>query len=147
MPLLHDGELFGIVEILSSRPNAFGQRDVYNLQVLTDRILESRKQSVRTIAPAPQKKSGSLQRSGKFVLLNKLSESSSEIPRQERFSRRNGIWTPILGVLVIVAAILLGTLIGWRLGWRAAIEYRHRPLSHRTNIPSKLDSKPGSAQR
>jgi putative methionine-R-sulfoxide reductase with GAF domain len=45
LPLIDGDELFGIVEFLSSRPNAFGQHDLDTLQALTGRIVESRRQN------------------------------------------------------------------------------------------------------
>ncbi len=42
LPLIEGDKLFGIFEVLSTRPNAFGQRDLDTLQALTNRIVRSR---------------------------------------------------------------------------------------------------------
>jgi hypothetical protein len=141
LPLMHDGELVGIFEILSCRPNAFGQRDLYNLQTLTGRILESRRWDGEATATTPQNGSGSLLKSEDVASHNKShpSASDSKIPRRERTSKRNDVWTPVLGVLVIGAAVLLGTLVGWRLGSRmATLEFRHSSPFHRAGVASRI---------
>ena len=123
LPLMDGDELFGIFEILSSRPNAFGQRDLDSLQALADRIVESRKQNLEATETVPRKESESLPVKLEQVVPQEKSQSSesrSEFPRRERISRRNDIKTAVLNALVIASAILLGTLVGWRLGWQKA---------------------------
>ena len=140
LPLMHDGVLFGIFEILSSQPDAFGQRDLHDLQILNDRILESRRWDGEATATAPQRGSGSLHKSEVVASHNQSppSASDSNIPLRERASKRNDVWTPVLGVLVIGAAVLLGTLVGWRLGWRqATLEFRNSSPPPRASVASR----------
>ena len=143
LPLLDGDELFGVVAILSPQPNAFGQRDLQSLQALTDRILESRKKISKATPTVPRKESGSfLHKLEEVVPQNKTSSSQSEpgsesgLRRRKHPSRGNDIWTPILGVLVIGAAMLLGTVVGWRLGWQKG--FRDRSLPHRAIALSKI---------
>ena len=120
LPLIDGDELFGVFEILSSRPNAFGQRDLDSLQALTDQIVESRRQNWEATATVPRKGSGSSVRKLKQVAPQDKShppESDSGFPPPHQASRSNDIWTAILGVLVIGAALLFGRLVAWRLGW------------------------------
>ena len=113
LPLMEDNELFGILEILSSRPNAFEQRDLDVLKALTDRIVESRRRNWVTAAAVPRSEPLSrLQESGEHVLPSQSlsSESGSTLSQRKSTFRRYDIWTPILGTLVIGAAVLLGIL-------------------------------------
>ena len=141
LPLMNGDELFGIVEVLSSRPNAFGQHDLDTLQALTGRIVESRRQNWEATATVPRKEPGFfLHKLGEVVPQDKShsSESESRLPRRERTSRRNDMWTPILGTLVIGAAVLLGTLMGWRFGWeKATLGLRASSARYRANAQSR----------
>jgi hypothetical protein len=140
LPLMDGDELFGIVEILSSRPNAFGQHDLDTLQALANRILERRKQDGKATTTLSPEGSGSFQNKLDEVVPQDESHSSksnSGFPRRERTSRRSDMWAPILGTLVIGAGILLGTLMGWRLGWeRATLGFRQGSPPYRANTPS-----------
>jgi hypothetical protein len=140
LPLMDGDELLGIVEILSSRPNAFSPRDLDSLKALTDRILETRRQDGKTTATVPRDEPASFQpKLDEVVPLDKShsSESKSGPPRRERMSTRKDLWTPVLGTLVIGAAILMGTLTGWRLGWeRATLGFRASSPRYRANAPS-----------
>ena len=141
LPLMHGDELFGVFEILSSRPNAFGQRDLDSLQTLTDRIVESRRQNWETTATVPRKESGSfLHKLQEVVPQDKshFAKSDSGFPRRERLSRRNDIRATLLGVLVIASALLLGTLLGWRLAWqKATLGFRASSPRYGANAPAK----------
>jgi len=111
------------------------------LQALTGRIVASRRQNWETTATVPGKEPGSfLHKLEELVPQDKShsSESDSRLPRRERTSRRNDIWTPILGILVIGAAILLGTLMGWRFGWeKATLGLRANSAGYRANARSR----------
>jgi putative methionine-R-sulfoxide reductase with GAF domain len=60
LPLMKGDDLFGIFEVLSSRPNAFGQRDLDILQFLAHRIVENRRQDWQAAAPGPRKEPATL---------------------------------------------------------------------------------------
>jgi GAF domain len=108
LPLMDGDELFGVVEILSSRPNAFGQSDLYNLQALTDRILENRRQEWEATATLPHKGSASF--------LHNLEEV---VPARRGILSDSQEW-----------------LLAWaRLGWHS--EFRASSSPHRANGPSK----------
>ena len=149
LPLMEDNELFGILEILSSRPNAFEQRDLDILEALTDRIVESRKRNWVTAAAVPRSEPLSrLQESGKRVPPSQSlsSESGSTLSQRKRTFSGYDIWTPILGTLVIGAAVLLGTLIGWRLGWKAATKFPNTSASYQVKASSAPEElQPSSA--
>ena len=135
LPLIDGDELFGIFEILSSRPNAFGQSDLDSLPALTNQIIESRRQNweATAILPLPHNLEALVPQDK-----SPSSESDPGSPRRERAIKRKDIWTPMLGVLVIGASMLLGTLVGWRLGWRkATLGPRGSSQPHRIDAPSK----------
>jgi hypothetical protein len=114
LPLIDGDELFWVFEILSSRPTAFGERDLDSLQAMTDQIVESRRQNWEATAILPRIASGSFpHKLEELVPQDKSpsSESDSESPCRARAFKRKDIWTPVLGVLVIGASILLGTLV------------------------------------
>jgi hypothetical protein len=134
LPLLRGNDLEGILEILSSRPNAFGPGDLGSLQTLSRRILERKGQDSAT--PAPPGAPGSLLKVEELGARNKHHPSSDPgISRIPSTFRRNEIWTAVLGVLVIGVAVLLGMMVGWRLGWRKATLQMH-DNSHRSSVPS-----------
>ena len=141
LPLVDGDELFGVFEILSSRPNAFGQRDLDSLQLLTNRIVESRKQNWQATTTVPGKEPESfLPKLEEVVPRDKShsSEAGSGFPRRERISRRNAVKAAMLNVLVIALAVLLGTLVGWRLGWqKATVGFHASSPRYRANAPSK----------
>jgi hypothetical protein len=141
LPLMEGGELFGIVEILSSRPNAFSARDLDSLKALTDRIVETRRLDMTTTATVVPQGVASLQPKEAQVVPQEKTHSAepkSESPRAERVSTRNDMWTPVLGTLVIGVAILLGILMGWRHGWnKATLGFRASSSPHRVDAASR----------
>ncbi len=149
LPLMDGDELFGIVEILSSHPNAFEQRDLDILKALTDRIVESRRRNWVTAAAVPHNEPLSrLQESEEHVPPNQSlsAELDSTLSPRKRPFRRYDIWTPILGMLVIGVAVLLGILIGWQFGWKAATKPPSRLAPLQAKAPSTHEEpQPGSA--
>lgn len=121
LPLIDGDKLFGIFEVLSTRPFAFGPGDLDTLQALTNRIVRSRSKSWESTATSP-KASEPLAKADP-VVQKPGSELKATLPRppvRPRVPRRSGMVVAALGLLVIAAALLLGTLVGWRLGWQKA---------------------------
>src|SRR5207245_7138681 len=54
LPLLDQDKLIGIFEILSSRPNAFGEREVQTLQAFVRRIIHSTHEAYETARMIPE---------------------------------------------------------------------------------------------
>jgi putative methionine-R-sulfoxide reductase with GAF domain len=138
LPLIEGDKLFGIFEVLSSRPNAFKQRDLETLQALTDRVVRSRSQNWEsTVIPKPE---GSalvvpvVPEVDEKIVQQPASEVKAAIPHPARISRKTDLLAATLGVLVIAAAVLLGGLVGWRQGWQEAT------LALRPNSPSSRAS-------
>ncbi len=141
LPLVDGDELFGILEILSSLPNAFSQRDLDLLQALANRVVEGRKQNSKFAATVSSKESGfSQHKFEKVVHVDEgdSSKSAYALPRLEQRSKKNDRSTIMLGVLVIASAMLLGMLVGWRLGWqKASIGLRASSPSYRAHTLPK----------
>ena len=140
LPLMDGNELFGIIEILSSRPNAFGPRDLDILEILADRITDGRRQNSKSAALAQPKDTGFLVHTPEEVVQDptQLSESSSGLTNRHRISRRRDLWTPILVTLVIGSAMLLGALVGFRFGWQESnLGLRASSPNHRLNVAFK----------
>jgi TonB family protein len=127
LPLGDGKDRFGILEVFSSWPNAFSDRDVNTLQALARRVVENKRGAERedAVLPSVEEKSPA-----PAIQLSTSSEStSSEFSSSEyeppwepdgggliekRSSRGSDVWTSILGVLVIMVAVVLGLALGWR---------------------------------
>lgn len=136
LPLGDGPEPFGVLEVFSSRPNAFGDHDVNALQVLAGRVVANKKEieeAVATHSTADE--------------LPALTHVPANSPEQEKIwdfeagapmeggSRRGtDLWTSVLGVIVILAAVLLGLLVGWRGAISRGL--RGRPQPQATATPS-----------
>jgi TonB family protein len=145
---LRDGKNpFGVFEIFSSRPNAFGDRDVNTLRVLARRLEENTreaKQVESALTKADDESSG---------LAKKPTSSSSDesLGEQDAISlvagaaaKRSERWTPVLSVLVIALAMLLGLALGWRagIGGRSGSD---RPAGIGTSSTPSANTGPASA--
>jgi len=117
LPLLDGDELRGIFEAFSPRPKALGQRDIGILQALTPRILQSLREADVSSQSAPPEASAM---SGYPAEKTRAAAADFDArsTRRKRISTRDQIWTIVLSVLVIGAALLVGGLVGVRLGWK-----------------------------
>lgn len=130
LPLSEVSKPFGILEVLSAKPNAFSQQDIDALQKLARRIVASKKEAetgAKTPVPAQQEPDAlpdlAEMRQGDLNIL----EPESVPPPELQTSRKDDIWTSVLVVLVILVALTLGVLIGWRsAAHRATVESHAR---------------------
>ena len=151
---LHDSAgAFGILQAFSSRPNAFGDRDMNTLAALARRIVASKRAAEQGsagpgmssfAATASESREASDELAGNANRPELLSVPSSDLRSEENRPaantatselfdktkaefpstsgtyleagepRGNDIWTTVLVVLVIAAAVSLGVVIGWR---------------------------------
>jgi protein TonB len=154
-------ELFGVLEIFSPQPHAFGQRDVYTLRALTYRILENRRQARQAVL---QETSGSVTEVDTMVA--QTPEPSATPPADA--AEKATAWAPsfsaglsarhpsfpssdtlttVLGVIVIGAAVVLGTLIGWRFGWQeAAMKARAISTRQSNTAAARASLNPAASQ-
>jgi hypothetical protein len=120
LPLIEGDKLFGIFEVLSSRPNAFEQRDLDTLQALTARIVRNRSQNWESTATASPKELAPFLRKVDEVVPAPSSELAAALPLRQQMPGKTDWLAAALGLLVIAAAVFLGTLVGWRVGWQNA---------------------------
>lgn len=117
LPVLQGSELLGVFEVLSSRPNAFGQNELHSLRDLCGRILPV---GVKEIARP---------------IRSRVAKPS----QRQREPKNHAALTNLLGVLVVAVALLLGTVVGWRFGWqRATRQIRNGSTMHRSNAQPKV---------
>lgn len=117
IPLGEDTRPFGILEVLSATPNAFGQKDIDALQKLARRIVESKKEAetgAKTPALVPQEPDALPEFAGISQANTGLLAAQSAGIDELHTPRRDDMWTTVLVVLVILVALALGVLIGWR---------------------------------
>jgi len=113
-------EPFGILEVFSSRANAFGDRDVNTLQVLARRVAVEKRGAEKVAAslPATDDKAAAPADEAQTAPTQEqrgMPEEEARVPAPvEQSRRRSDIWASVLSVLVIMAAVLLGLLLGWR---------------------------------
>ena len=139
LPLMRGNELLGIFEILSAQPNAFGREELDRMQALSRRILQHNWRQEGT-SKLPDESSRPSPKSKEADTRNKIRPpiSHPRIPHRSKMSNHRDIRTLVLGLLVIIAAILLGLLVGLRIGWeRATLQIRNRALSREASAPSR----------
>lgn len=130
VPVLSREELLGVFEILSPRPQAFGDRDIQTLQALSRRIVSNIQRAadaepVATAAPTPAETPAT----PALVPVAVVNEIENEAPAPEpvvmpppRISQPppRDYWTGLLTAVVLVLALLLGWMVG-RAGWQSAM--------------------------
>jgi len=116
LPLRDGKDSFGILEVFSSRPNAFSDRDINALQILARRVVENKKgaEEVDSAFRNEDRSQAPLNPGKASPDYEQLYRTDETHPVQEGSARRTEVWTSILVVLVIVAAVLLGAALGWR---------------------------------
>lgn len=125
LPLLRNGELAGVLEVFSSRPSAFGERDQRTLEALATRILKNLERGSEQLAIAPQ--NGSTPVGPVTATAPEDSQPESENLKEEdeadfeatRRSPGTGLdfVTVALSLVVLICAVTIGTLTAFRLGW------------------------------
>jgi TonB family protein len=138
LPLMNSGDLFGVVEIFSSRANAFGESDLLSLQVLADRILESRKHGWRAPTTAPSKDC-ILDSAQPALVARKILASVKHDSRSPRRDYR----TASLVAALVALSVLLGWMMG-RAGRDSAVNQANSEIS--TSSEQVSESSAGSPQ-
>jgi TonB family protein len=138
MPL-SDGRMpFGILQAFSSRPDAFGERDINTLKALAARILSSKKaaengSSIDEEGSNVGTETREQTSTTEPVIVNQTPHRMEESPVEKMHVEKpyavaelndepnpveesggSDVWTTVLVILVIVAAVALGVVIGWR---------------------------------
>jgi TonB family protein len=122
-PLGEGKNPFGLFEIFSSRPNAFGDRDVNTLRVLARRLEENAreaKQVEAAVSSGDDESSGHAEEptsaSQEQLFGESLGEQQAALLVAEAAPKRRERWTLVLSALVIAVAMSLGLALGWRAG-------------------------------
>jgi TonB family protein len=132
-PLLRRGNLVGVLEVFSSRPAAFGERDQRTLEALAKRILKNvervadssslaavQNSPAPRILPIPGTESVDSRAESETTLQEDKEEDKENVATRETHgpSPKGGRDAVVfgLGVAVVVCTVLFGTLVGWRLG-------------------------------
>lgn len=163
LPLLRDGDLLGVLEVFSSRPGVFSERDELTLEALARRILKNLDQAREpsraaaenpTLAPVlPIATAGAKNATADFPANGEEANVKADVGAMlEDYGRsrpaRRSVVTVFLGAAIVVCAVLLGTLVGVGLGWRRTIAVRG-PLAKpgSSAAPNAQEAaRPGGAQ-
>ncbi len=142
LPLLHEDDLAGLLEVFSSQPGAFGDRDELTLTALASRTLRNLERASDPLSLPINPASLSSDIAGGDALsshaassdawagaagqnLKKENEEDAPMEIAGRSARTGFDAVSLaLGATVLVCAVLLGTLIGARVGWRRAAAVR-----------------------
>jgi TonB family protein len=125
LPLLRNGELAGVFEVLSSRPSAFGERDESTLEALSERVLKNVERaseplstSVGAAEPAHSVMESLIAVSDAASDGNQDSRHQPllELASEAAFSHGTNFLTLALGAVVLAYAVLLTVLVAERLG-------------------------------
>jgi TonB family protein len=146
LPVLDGEEVTGVFQILSPRPNAFGQRDIQTLQALSRHILDNIKSAAEvSSAPALTESSPSPAVPELDKIAAELSppQVSSRVARPR--SRPRDRWTDLLNATVVALALLLGWMLG-RAEWQRVAGRQRQPNSTSAQRPARASQKPINPQ-
>lgn len=119
-PIVDAAGVFGILQVFSAWPNSFGEREISALQALIPRIAESKREAEAGISVAPPTAQPDLAlppASEPIAVADdrvNLFEADLLPIDEAQSSKGNEIWSAVLVILVICAAVLLGLVVGWR---------------------------------
>jgi TonB family protein len=155
IPIIENGSRCGILEVFSSTPNNFNERDLTLLQSLAEKIVAAKNASVSPVeASKPDRgpvSPGSAAEESPIELKHVAdSEVTLETANQGTASegtRKNDILTSALVVLVIAAAVLLGLVIGVRQTAKRAESRTSSPKNEapRQTLPPSEDTSSAAA--
>ncbi|HET9308196.1 MAG TPA: TonB family protein [Candidatus Sulfotelmatobacter sp.] len=143
-PVSDGQQCFGILEVLATRANAFGPKDVNTLRVLARRVAENKREAEEgTLNPAEAPEVAFAEIRSEPQEHAEQSFAAEEIsaePTADQLTadKKSEAWTSVLVVLVIAVAVLLGVIIGWR----RAVLGRRVVESHQVAAPSATSVNP-----
>jgi len=132
-PLIDEAQIFGILQVFSAWPNAFGEREISALRFLAQRIAENKKEAeAGSAAPAAVQDEPEQRMDPSPGPPSPLNDTADRVEPAARVEPdyvpfeeppkpgRSDFWSAILVVLVIATAVLLGVVVGWRGAARVA---------------------------
>jgi TonB family protein len=143
-PVSDSQQCFGILEVLSTRANAFGPKDINTLRVLARRVAQNKKEAEEgTLNPAEAPEAALAEIRGEEPAKSQQNSVGEEIADESTVNKwtidkKSDAWSSVLVVLVIAVAVLLGVMIGWR---RAFVGKRAQE-SHHSIAPSAPPAHP-----
>ncbi len=171
LPLLRNGGLAGVLEVFSSRPGAFRERDEITMNALAQQILRNMERANHPVLAAqlapPDTPTQSLAEheveefrsdlkppvldeeaisqnglSQNSILENSISEKQEPSPKTA-----NRSLTLALSVAVLACSVLLAIVIGYRLGWRriAAEKDKDTGVTGQLAKPASSETSAGAA--
>ncbi len=137
-PIFDAQEVFGILQVFSPSPGAFGEKEVDALHPLVERVVDSRREALAGITVGSREES-----SRKDEIANNKTTQPLDVEGEATGramgtdpSKASESWTTILFILVLAAAVVLGMVVGWRGGMR------ERKLA---SVPGPSAGSPGAA--
>ena len=132
IPILDRDGAFGILEVFAPGPSSFTESDVKTLQLLAQRVADTRLASQEPVVPGPvpvamEQPAESLKPDAmplelappvEPVISDQLKPVIFDQPKKDERRNYNEVLTSVLVVLVIAAAILLGLVVGVRVAIR-----------------------------
>ncbi|MFZ0289095.1 MAG: GAF domain-containing protein [Candidatus Sulfotelmatobacter sp.] len=123
-PVLKQGKLIGLFEIFSPLPKAFGDRDIQTVQALSRQILINVDCALEFSSPPPEEEPRTAADS--MDCFAAFQVRPPEVKTAE--FRFRDPWTPLLFLLVITLALLLGWMLG-RVTWRGTADTKGPPVA------------------
>ncbi len=119
LPLVRDGEVVGILEVLSAEPSAFGERDQRTLEAIAHGITKNLERAERPLRflNTPQTTAGPIETS-----LREEIGIDADNDRQDRVARKLSsrgmdLFTLVLGLAVLCFGLFLAVRFAQRSGW------------------------------
>jgi len=129
VPVLNQGELFGLFAIFSPGPKAFGDGDIRILETLSRQILISVNQAAELSTPARLD----------YPSNSDTTDPAPSVSFQERTTEvKGGHFQLNDPLLLAILAILLALLLGWMLG---RVRERTTADKHQRRVPAQVSAK------
>lgn len=156
VPVIHKGNLVGVLEVFSSRPAAFGERDEITLKALSDRILKSLDEANATLTGAERIRSPEPVLPASTGFENSVSSLLAVDQKKDKVAaellrpfprKRFDVVSIVLGTAIVICAVLLGILLGVRMGWtkRIAVANRQSTMGQDSAVVAGHESVPAGA--
>jgi len=149
LPLKEADVPFGILEVLSSRPSAFSGGDIETLQSLTHRIVATKREAEQgAMHPLVSVEEDSLLQAAIHAMPNSDEydrEAVTSIEREAEPFQETDLWSTVLVILIVAAAVALGVIVGWRGAAKKRVpgsELRTNPELVQTGVPTSASSPP-----
>src|ERR1700730_13048967 len=113
VPLLRNGCIAGVLEVFSSRPAAFGERDQRTLEALAKRVLKNVERASAHPSTVAEPRNSPREATDSVLGMGRVGTPETD-GRSPKVGRDAVVFT--LGVAVVICTALFGALVGWRLG-------------------------------